>query len=134
MSSKQRDGTKERFWRDALERQAASGLSVRLFCRRERLAESNFYAWRQTLAKRDKESLGARRAEAGGCVPRRSLGHRNGAAKQPAFVPMVLTDEPKSSSAITIELRSGMRLRVPECTPAERLAELVDALERRGEQ
>jgi hypothetical protein len=32
---------------------AASGLSVRGFCRRESLSEANFYAWRRTLAERD---------------------------------------------------------------------------------
>ena len=37
MSSSQRDPARERFWREATSRQAASGLSVREFCRREKL-------------------------------------------------------------------------------------------------
>ena len=44
MANKRRDAGKERFWREVLKRQAASGLSVRAFCRRESLTESAFYA------------------------------------------------------------------------------------------
>ena len=40
MANKRRDAGKERFWRDVLKRHAASGLSVRAFCEREKLTES----------------------------------------------------------------------------------------------
>ncbi len=40
MANKQRNARKEQFWRDALKRRAASGLSVRAFCRRARRPES----------------------------------------------------------------------------------------------
>ena len=53
MPNTMRDAAKERFWRGALMRFAASRLSVRAFCRRESLAESAFYAWRRTIAERD---------------------------------------------------------------------------------
>jgi hypothetical protein len=46
MAKHQRDGGKEQLWRDLLERQAISGLSIRKCCQRRRLTESNFYAWR----------------------------------------------------------------------------------------
>ncbi|HZZ70664.1 MAG TPA: hypothetical protein VFE24_00305 [Pirellulales bacterium] len=49
MANKLRDAAKERFWRDVLKRFAASGLSVRTFCRDEKLAESAFYAWRRKV-------------------------------------------------------------------------------------
>src|SRR5262249_55246299 len=44
------DPSKEQHWRQLLERWQDSGLSVRVFCRRHRLAEPTFYAWRRTLA------------------------------------------------------------------------------------
>lgn len=47
---KPRDPSKEQHWRQLLDRWQASGLSVRVFCRRHRLAEPTFYAWRRTLA------------------------------------------------------------------------------------
>jgi hypothetical protein len=43
----QRDHGKEQFWRDALSRWRDSGLTIRAFCRRHRLAEPSFYAWRR---------------------------------------------------------------------------------------
>jgi hypothetical protein len=49
MANTMRDAAKERFWRDVLKRFAASGLSVRAFCRNEKLAESAFYAWRRKV-------------------------------------------------------------------------------------
>jgi len=69
MANVQRDSEKERRWREVLGRQAASGLSVREFCKRERLTESQFYAWRRTIAERDGES-------------------------GPSFVPVVVSDQP----------------------------------------
>ncbi|MEO1495515.1 MAG: hypothetical protein AAFV43_00015 [Planctomycetota bacterium] len=56
MAKLQRDAAKERWWREAVSQQAASGLSVREFFNRERLTESQFYAWRRTIAERDGES------------------------------------------------------------------------------
>ena len=49
MAKSPRDPAKEVFWREALQRFAASGLSIREFCQREQLTESAFYAWRRTL-------------------------------------------------------------------------------------
>jgi transposase-like protein len=53
MASKHRDPAKEALWRDMFKRFAASGLSVREFCKRENVTESAFYAWRRTIGERD---------------------------------------------------------------------------------
>lgn len=109
MAKVQRDPRKEAFWRDAIRRQADSGLPVREFCRRQRLNEPSFYGWRRTLQERD-----ARRP-----------------AAPPAFVPVVVHDEPRAErdAGIVIELRGGRLLRLSGSTPAGRVAELVRALE-----
>jgi len=113
MANNERDGAKERFWRDALQRCATSGLSGRAFCRREKLGEGSFYAWRRTISERD--------------------GHRPRATKAPpAFVPAVITSEPRQEGALVLELAGGRRLRLPESISPERLAELVQALEARA--
>ncbi len=109
MANMQRDAGKEQFWRGVLKRQAASGLSVRAFCQRERLTESSFYAWRRTLAERDHDTASKRQL--------------------PVFLPVAVTDVPAGHAAIEIHLAGGRVLRLPELIPARRLAELVAALE-----
>jgi transposase len=98
MANNRRDAEKERFRCEALARRAKSGLSVRAFCRRERLAESAFYAWRRTIGERDGKSV---------------LPPKSRATKRIAFVPAVVTDEPRRESGVVIELIGGRVLRLP---------------------
>lgn len=111
MANTNRDPKKEAFWRDAIRRQAGSGLSVREFCRRHRLSEPSFYERRRTFRERD-----ARRSVA-----------------PPAFVPVIVRDERTTAvgpdAGLIIELRGGRLLRLPGTMPAGRVAELVRALE-----
>jgi len=112
MGERRRDEGKEAFWRGVLDRQAQSELSVRAFCRRERLTESAFYAWRQTIRDRDASSANQQ--------------------SPPAFVPARVTEQSSPAASIAVELASGCVLRLPASIGADRLAELVGALERRG--
>jgi transposase-like protein len=111
MASTKRDATKEAFWRDAIGRQARSGLSVREFCKRHGLSEPSFYERRRTYRERD-----AVRATA-----------------PQAFVPVVVRDGQSevtmAEANLVIELRGGRLLRLPGSISAGRVAELVRALE-----
>lgn len=122
MANFRRDGAKERAWRERLRRYVESGLSVRAFCRRESLTEASFYAWRRTLAERDAAATAA--------------GSRT---KQPAFLPILVQGGERRmpagllpSATITLELAGGRALHLPETIAAERLADLMAALEARG--
>jgi transposase len=106
-----RDGVKEQYWREVVERQAASGHSVRAFCSEQGLNENSFYAWRQTIRQRDG-------------VAKRS-------PKPAEFVPAVIRDSAPRESWLVIELPFGRALRVPESIPTQRLAELIAAVEGR---
>jgi len=105
----QRDSRKEAVWRGVLARFARSGLSVRGFCRREKVAEPSFYAWRRIVGERD--------------AGRRQTG--------PAFVPVMVRTEPvaRADTGISVELRGERVLRLPVAISAERLAELIRAVE-----
>jgi len=109
MANTQRDLKKEALWRDALRRFASSGLSVREFCRRNKLPEASFYERRRTFQERD---------------PQQS-------ATPPAFIPIVVRDEKSvaNESGIVIELRGGRILRLPGSMSVVRVAELVRAIE-----
>jgi hypothetical protein len=109
MANRERDAAKERRWRDLVKRQAVSGLSVREFCRREQLAESAFYVWRRTIVERDEASHARRKAS--------------------AFVPAVVTEEPRHEASLAFELPGGVLRFVG---PTEQLADLILALQARA--
>jgi transposase-like protein len=110
-----RSGEREAFWRGEVASHTASGLSVRRFCQERGLSEPSFYAWRRTLQDRDQTAL-------------------------PEFVPVHLTPQasasptaasgaPASSERITIELRGGRVVHLPETMATERLVALLRGLE-----
>jgi transposase-like protein len=108
---KPRDPRKEQHWRQLLERWQDSGLSVRVFCRRHRLAEPTFYAWRRTLAQRQ--------------AP-------NPAADEPlTFVPLTIRHDTPSPPAPALELVLGdsRLLRIPQGFDPAALRALLAALE-----
>ena len=122
MANVRRDLDKERRWRGVVRRQVASGLSVRSFCRRERLSEPSFYAWRRTIHERDAAALPT--LHGGDAEAKRSRGPR-----RPAFVPLLVAERSPRETSIVIELAGGRLLRLPESIPAQRLAEVVQAIE-----
>lgn len=84
MAKSQCDLEKERRWRGTVSAWRASGLSVREYCRRHRVAESSFHFWR------------------------RELREREAASSPPAFVPVTILPnaEPAVSSATrAVEVR-----------------------------
>lgn len=50
-----RDPEKEKFWREQVAAQAASGKNVREYCREQGLKENMFFGWRRELKFRDGE-------------------------------------------------------------------------------
>lgn len=116
MANKNRSGEREAYWRDVVKRFGASGLSVRAFCRREKLVETAFYFWRRTLAERD------------GKLPTKSRTTSKRVAR-PAFLPVTIRRDALPTSGLTLELPSGAVLRFNESLPVDRIAALVRALE-----
>ena len=56
MARSKRSVEREEFWRLVIQEHAASGLSIKAFCRREAVSEASFYFWRRELANRDGEA------------------------------------------------------------------------------
>ena len=61
---RKQDGETETRWREILERQAGSGLSIRGFCAAEGIQEPSFYAWRKRLRLRKANGAQTVRQEA----------------------------------------------------------------------
>ncbi len=106
----QRDPAREAKWRQVLARQGKSGLSVRVFCRREGLPESAFYAWRRTIQQRDAQCEAA-----------------------PVFVPLMMQTDAAGDGHVIVELRGERVLRLPLSMPATQLAALVHAIQTAGD-
>ena len=53
---------KELRWREIVNRQAESGLSIREFCAKEEVSQPSFYAWRRKFRERENERTHARKA------------------------------------------------------------------------
>lgn len=127
MANNLRDPRLDARWRESLDRQRSSGLTVQAFCKREGISESSFYFWRRTIAGRDAKRRPVSRSLPGPADSRR--GARR--VTEPSFVPVILHHDAHHPSGpfITIELRGGRVLRLPESILPSRLAELIHALE-----
>src|SRR5262249_26070035 len=92
-------------WQQWIEQWQASGLSVRAFCARHRLAEPRFYAWRRKLRQRQRPAVGF--------VPVHVLAHA----------------EPAVEHVLEVVLADGRRLGVPPGFDAATVRHLLVVLE-----
>jgi hypothetical protein len=86
MAGRRRDSEREQYWRTTVARWRASGLSIRAFCRRQRLTESAFHFWRRELLLRESAEATA--------VP-----------GSPTFVPVTVI--PTATVAVEVRCPSG---------------------------
>ena len=118
-----RNAQKEAYWRDIVERQARSGLSVRRFCAERDVSEASFYGWRKKLARRDQEKVAT---PVSGSPKTRAA---NSAGDQ-AFIPLAVAD---SEHVLEVVHPLGYRVRILGEVNAKSLKQLLDALDQRGE-
>jgi len=114
MARWQRDAAKERTWRRHVARWQRSGLSIRDYCVSEGLREANFYAWRRTLADRDRQAA------------------RRGRSSIPAFVPIHVVNDGATSpprGAVEVVLANGRVLRVGAAFDPQVVRQLLALLE-----
>ena len=119
-----RSSERERFWRRQVSSQAASGLSVREYCRRERLSEASFYAWRRELPRRRSTCQKSRPAGAAhSAYPDRGPDAPCGVG---AFLPVTVVSghEP----ALEVALPRGIVVRVWPGASAALLRDMLAAL------
>jgi hypothetical protein len=131
-----RDPKLEQFWRTTLAKWTQSGLNIRDFCRKHRLAEPSFYSWRREIAARDGKPLAqpttahtksvvTRRTFTPAHAPRPSPRRATKPMPQPSFVALrVVPDSP-----LELVLRSGHTLRIPPGYDANHLRAIVAVLE-----
>jgi hypothetical protein len=90
-----RSGDRQRYWREVIEHQQASGQSIVGFCSKEKLAPATFHAWKRRLRQ-----------------PRREAGQK---AAQ-ALLPVQVVDAvPIAAGKLEVEWPDGVVLRVQGC-------------------
>ena len=110
---KRADMKKAEMWRTRIREAARGGLSIREFCRRRNVKESQFYWWQRRLKEK-------RPAAAGGP-----------AASQPSFA-LVSEDGGALEAGLELVLSDGRRLRIGRGVDEATLRAVLAAVETRG--
>ncbi|HUY13421.1 MAG TPA: hypothetical protein VMX16_07305 [Terriglobia bacterium] len=116
MSIGKGDARKARYWQQTLAEAARSGLSIREFCRRRRLKESQFYWWQHRL----------RMARPEGAIS------KPGARGGPESFALVSEEGGAMDAGIELVLGGGRRLRLRKGVDEETLRAVLAALEPAG--
>ncbi len=117
-----RNAKKEAQWRGRVERQEASGLSVRKFCRDESISENSFYAWRRELRLRDQQQSSVTERQSPASPER---------ANATEFIPVKLLESP-SAGMLELVHPLGYLLRVDGEVDPRSLSQVLDVLDARG--
>ena len=101
------NGERQRYWREVIERQQASGQSIVAFCSKEKLAPATFHAWKRRLRRLRREA------------------RQKGAQ---ALLPVQVVDAvPIGAGKLEVEWPDGVVLRVQGCE-AQTVGMVVAAL------
>jgi hypothetical protein len=106
--AKTRSADRQRYWREVIERQRASGQSIVGFCSKERLAPASFHAWKRRMRQ-----------------PKRGTGRRS--AKQPLVPVQIVGDPTDEAGRLEVQWPGGVVLRVQGCD-AQTIGAVVAAL------
>ena len=106
---------RESYWRQAVERQTRSGISIAAFCEAEGVSTASFYAWRRRL--RDIRSQ-----------------RRHEGDQRPRLVPLTVSPPPLQQITpalprVEIVLPGGVRLCIPDGMAPQTLRDVLAALE-----
>ena len=116
-----------RKWRQIIERQQASGLSIAAFCRSNRVPASSFFAWKRRLAASAAGDSAALPAQAPATVPAAAP-----ASCFPGFVEANIPRPSSTAGTIQVRLRGGRRLLLGRGFDRDLLAEVVAFFEGRS--
>src|SRR5688572_8189523 len=107
-------------WREIIERQQASGLSVAAFCRNNGVADSSFFTWKRKLA------------ASATCASAASSAAAAAVTVAAGFVEATVPDLRRRAGSIQVRLRGGRRLLLRSGFDRDLLAEVVAFFEGRS--
>jgi transposase-like protein len=116
MTGRQRDIEKERYWQQTIREAARSGFSIREFCRRHHIKESQFYWWQRRLNEHQRP---------------RGVPHGGDNGKEASFA-LVSNDPGAADAGIELVLQDGRRLRISRGVDEQTLRAVLAAVEPAG--
>lgn len=113
MRAKKHGAEKEQYWQATIREAARSGGSIRAFCRRHRVKESQFYWWQRKLK----------------AVGQQLMMRRQGPGPEAASFALVSDERSIAEAGIELVLGNGRRLRIGKGVDAETLRSVLAAVE-----
>ena len=132
----QRRSERERYWREVMREQRASGMSVAAFCRERGVSVTSLYKWRGKLKLRSTIDPTTDRGELAIDGPVREVAMRNGEPTETTLAKFVPVELPLPSTAkrtgCEVVLPDGCRIIVSTQCDASRLREILEVLQGRA--
>ena len=117
------------YWRSVLDRQRESDLNVRQFCREHRVSEASFHSWKRKIADREREAVTVS-VDGGQERPATRPGKQTENAA--VFIPVRVSAS--ASSHLELVHPRGHVLRVPAVFDEGSLLQVLDVLDRQGDE
>lgn len=116
------------YWRSMLERQRASGLSVRQFCREERVSEASFHSWKSKFVSGDRQVNASLEESSRKRPAKKQVGRQS--EKAAVFIPLRVSTA--AGSLLEVVHPRGYVVRVPAGFDEGTLGQVFDVLDHRG--
>lgn len=124
-----RSEEKRTYWRGMLERRAASGLSVRQFCKEEQVSEASFHSWKRKLAHGDRPAK--KSSEKGGQERPQAKPLTKQADNAAVFIPVRVS--PATNAPMEIVHPRGHVVRLPAVFDEISLRQVLNVLDRQAD-
>jgi transposase-like protein len=130
--ARRRSSEREQFWRDLIERQPASGLSIARICQQAGVSANSFYVWKRRLRPQIGRSRRAKPTSRSGALLR-STQSAGPAPAGSSLVPVRIIADPvhhhaPQDAVIEVQWPDGLVLRVPASCDGRVIRDLLKAL------
>ena len=125
-----RSEEKRAYWRDVLERQRESGLSVRQFCREHQVSEASFHSWKRRIAGDDRDDAASSEDGDQKLLAKKQVARQTENAA--VFIPVRVSAA--GGSALEIVHPRGHVLRVPAVFDEGALRRVLGVLDQQGDK
>ncbi len=119
----QSEPNREAFWRSTIQKRLQSGLSIREFCRQQKLSTSIFHRWKRKIATQDGQHLNTK-------PNKKTVSKQNkNITPKPTFIPVAIDPAPMLQPQIEILYASGTTVRIASGCDEKTISIILKAME-----